>query len=331
MISVIIPTYGNRKAFLKKLQHNLTYLKDCEIIIIDDNPDDPLKKYLYPSYADLQTNSQSNQLRGFTLTVHPEGIYTDAVSTARSISGIDRIKLIENKRNMGFGMTVNTGIRHAKGDLIMLLNDDVILHDYSFQKAILHFNKDSKLFAVSFNQKNNNNLSAGHNKIFWQKGIFSHSKASGNNNINGWAEGGSCIIDKRKFEELTGFDDLYSPFYWEDIDLSYRAWKSGYKILFDPSIIVEHHHESTIGSFFSKNYVKTISYRNQILFIWKNINDPILLILHYLFLLPNIVYYTFKGEIEFIKGLFDAIKRIPMIRRNRYKLTDTEILNLFNH
>ncbi|PJE58197.1 MAG: glycosyltransferase family 2 protein, partial [Candidatus Portnoybacteria bacterium CG10_big_fil_rev_8_21_14_0_10_36_7] len=48
---------------------------------------------------------------------------------------------------------------------------------------------------------------------------------------------------------LNGFDELYSPFYWEDIDLSYRAWKTGYTVLFDPQVLVEHHHETTIRTF----------------------------------------------------------------------------------
>ena len=58
--------------------------------------------------------------------------------------------------------------------------------------------------------------------------------------------------------KLGGMDTLYSPFYWEDIDLSYRAWKSGYQILYDPNIIVEHHHESTIAKYFDKKKVSDI-------------------------------------------------------------------------
>ena len=43
--------------------------------------------------------------------------------------------------------------------------------------------------------------------------------------------------------KLGGFDGLYDPFYWEDIDLSYRAQKSGYKVIFEPKSIVTHEHE----------------------------------------------------------------------------------------
>ena len=43
--------------------------------------------------------------------------------------------------------------------------------------------------------------------------------------------GGSCAFDRRKFLELGGFDELLRPFYLEDTDLGYLAWKRGWKVL----------------------------------------------------------------------------------------------------
>ena len=39
--------------------------------------------------------------------------------------------------------------------------------------------------------------------------------------------GGSCAFDRQKLLELGGFDPLFAPFYLEDTDLSYLAWKRG--------------------------------------------------------------------------------------------------------
>lgn len=270
MISIIIPTY-NKNILLQNLKKNVPYFEDYEIIIVNDNPEASIKKEIKP---------------------------------------YKNTRLIENKKNSGFSVSVNNGVAQAKNPYIMLLNDDVLLKDNSYEKSLDYFKKDHNLFAVSFAQIEKNKKIVGKNKTFWKRGLFFHQKADDLTFGDiGWAEGGSCIIDKKKFQELSGFNPLYSPFYWEDIDLSYRAKKVGYRILFDPNIIVEHHHESTIGKYYSIKFIKTIAFRNQFLFIWKNIRGK-RIISHFLFLPFNIVYYCFKGEFAFIKGLFKALSII---------------------
>lgn len=124
-------------------------------------------------------------------------------------------------------------------------------------------------------------------------------------------------------------DPDYSPFYWEDIDLSYRAWKSGYVVLFDPSVTVIHHHESTIGTQFKKEYVRSIAYRNQFLFIWKNITDTKLILSHILMLPVNLMYYAIKGEFAFVKGFYLALSFLPRIKRRTALMSDKEVLQNF--
>ncbi len=293
MISVIIPTYKNKSLFLKNLQHNLQFLKDEEVIVVNDNPGTSLKK---------------------------------------DLAEFKNIVLIENKKNYGFGKSINIGIRVAKNRLVMLLNSDVLLQDSKYGLAVDNLEKDRSLFAVGFAQKEKDGRVVGRNKFFWKNGLFFHQgKVSIEDGRNGWAEGGSCLLDRDKFLTLSGFDPLYAPFYWEDIDLSYRAWKSGYKVMFNPKIVVEHHHETTIGKYFPGKFIRTIAFRNQFLFIWKNITDPGLVINHFLFLPFNIVYYSFKKEWCFIAGLVAAVRRIGMIKRQSYKIDDKMIVNLFFH
>ena len=67
-------------------------------------------------------------------------------------------------------------------------------------------------------------------------------------------------------------EKVFSPFYWEDIDLSYRATKRGYDVLWEPGSVVDHKHESTVSKL-SKKYVQRIRERNELLFIWKNIHS----------------------------------------------------------
>ena len=292
MISVIIPTFKNEEELIKNLKHNLPFLRGCEVIVVNDNPNRSIKK---------------------SLEVFPQ------------------IVLIENQKNLGFTGAVHKGIIHANKDYILLLNSDVVLTDSSYVKALDTMKKDQRVFAVSFAQKEKDGSTVGKNSIYWEKGFFQHKKAPDlKPGINGWAEGGSCMLNKRVYKEIGGFDPIYAPFYWEDIDLSYRAWKAGYEVLFDPEIVVTHHHESTIGKYFSQEYIKPIAYRNQFIFIWKNIENSTLLLTHLIRTKWSLPMMIFKDR-SYVKGFLKALMLLPKViaKRKHSKISDGEILEKF--
>lgn len=290
-ISVVIPVYKKTEMFLAYLKENLHFLTDAKIIVVNDDPE---------------------------------------ISIKQRLSQWSQIQLIENTHNLGFASSVHTGIQQVQSPYVMLLNSDVKLRDNSYIRSLNHFKSDNKLFAVSFAQVEKNGETVGKNIFYWQNGFFQHSRA---NNLDqgpsGWAEGGSCIIDLAKYNKIGGFDSIYSPFYWEDIDLSYRAWKQGYTILFDPSVLVEHHHESTIKSYFSTMYITSIAYRNQLLFIWKNIRDTNLLNEHNTALFKQLIR-SIATDPAFISGYFRALaKKNDIINSTNPLLSDHEILAQF--
>jgi len=298
MISVVIPQYKDKEKLYINLRHNFPFLRDCEIIVVNDYPDVPLQKEMKRLFP--------------------------------------KVFVIENKRNLGFAGAVAIGIKNAKNPYIFLLNNDVRLKNDSFTSALKHFKEQDNLFAVSFRQIEKNGSPVGRNKIYWLKGFFRHDKGdAGTHGINGWAEGGSMIFEKKKYEIINGFDTLYSPFYWEDIDLSYRAWKAGYTIYFDSQVVMEHHHESKISTYFPKSHIDAIAYRNQLITIWKNISDFRYIQEHKLYLIKNLIVYPFIGQGAFVKGFVMAVLLLPKIFKKRnqqkklWKKSDREIFEMF--
>jgi len=297
-VSVIIPAYKNTTLLLRNLQNNYPLIKDCEIIIINDDPSTPLKPYL-KKYPD--------------------------------------IKVIENEKNLGFSRAINKGIAIADRDYLLLLNTDVVIKQINLQKLMAVFIEKKQLFAVSFYQMQNAGIVSGKNRVYWQKGMFNHQRAHNlMSGITAWAEGGAGIFSKKILQQMGGFDSLYSPFYWEDIDLCYRAWKMGFEIIFDPETQVEHQHESTIGKYFTDK-IKTTALRNQFVFIWKNITDKELIDEH-LKMLPK-VFLSLIKDTGFTAGksFFQAVLLLPEILKKRqeqkkgYQKTDQEILAMFNN
>jgi len=113
--------------------------------------------------------------------------------------------------------------------------------------------------------------------------------------------------DRKKFLEIGGFDTLYKPAYWEDIDLSWRAReKHGYKILFEPRSQVFHNHETTNVSVFGLRRMEIMAMRNQVLFVWKNFKGQKLL-KHFLWLPYHLTFTTIRTKGIFLVAFLQAI------------------------
>ena len=167
----------------------------------------------------------------------------------------------------------------------------------------------------------------------FERGFLFHQAGSLNKTNTLWVSGGSGAFRKRVWDELGGLDSLFNPFYWEDIDLSYRALKAGYKLVFEGSSVVRHEHgKGAIKKQYSSGSVKRISYRNQILFVWLNITDLNLVTSHLFWLPYHLMHTLFQGDFNFLLGLISALGRIPaiLVKRNQRKrifvLSDREVL-----
>ena len=87
-----------------------------------------------------------------------------------------------------------------------------------------------------------------------------------------FAVGGTCLFDRARFVELGGFDPLFAPFYYEDDDLCWRAWRRGWATLYVPTSVVEHHHRGTIGGLISEDRRRAAVERGELLFNWKHLD-----------------------------------------------------------
>src|SRR6266567_136220 len=79
------------------------------------------------------------------------------------------------------------------------------------------------------------------------------------------------LVSHKPGGRMAGFEPLLAPFYLEDTDLGYMAWKRGWKVLFEPRSAVYHEHRGTIGKKFSPEFIQGVLRKNFILFCWKNI------------------------------------------------------------
>lgn len=310
-ISVVTPNFNGENLIRKnlpKVLHALSQLKETrvrvnELILVDDASTDG-------SVAEI-----SEQIKNNSTNI--------------------KIIMLENSKNLGFSSTVNRGVSKTTGDVVVLLNTDVHPEDGFLDAALPHFS-DENMFAVGFLDKSIEGkqvIKRGRGIGFWHKGFILHGRGDVDKTDTFWVSCGSAVFRRQIWNRLGGLDELYNPFYWEDIDLSYRAQKSGYKILFEPKSIVVHEHEKgSIQSHFSKKQVTTIAYRNQFYMVWKNITDVSFLWSHIFWLPTHMLRALLSSDGLFFSALLQAGTHIPPIilrrikQKRLYKKSDRELL-----
>lgn len=290
------------------------------VVIPNYNGRDILAKNL-PFVVRAMNNSVNNIVE---IIIVDDGSYDESVSFIKK--EYPNIKLIKHTKNRGFSAAVNTGVRMAKGELIALLNSDVAPESDFLESVFPHFNNEF-VFAVGLHEK-------GYTwaKASFKNGFLAHSQGEENDNphISFWASGGSAVFRRCLWMGLGGMDEkLLSPFYWEDIDLSYRAQKRGLVIIWEPKAKVSHNHESTISKL-SPRYVKRVRERNELLFTWKNFTSKNLTRKHITGLMLRVLRHPGYTRIVLMAlGRLNIALKARKKEEKEQKLSDEAILAKF--
>lgn len=281
-----------------------------------------------------------------------EIIVVDDASTDNSVSFVksnySQVRVIELEKNSGFGIASNIGVAGSKNSIAILLNNDVIVKKNFIRPLIKPF-EDNEVFAVGpkvlwKDRANKEIIYFGKAEARLQYGLLKvkypqeiESKKMERPGVSLFAGGGFAAFDKKKFLQIGGFDKIYYPFYFEDLDLSYCAWKRGWKVLYEPQSIVYHKHQATIGKNFSKNTIRCAEKKNALIFVWKNITDKKMLAQHIFFLLPRLFWWLITGNIAYVGAFGRACKQIPEVLAARTKegqyhhISDKEIVKIVNN
>jgi len=230
------------------------------------------------------------------------------------------VVIVRNNSNLGFTKPINQGVAVSKSEYLVLLNNDV--HpEKDYLRNIINFFDDEKVFAVSFNEDG-----SSWPLVKWDGKIqFTRGEDKTKPMYSAWASGGSGIFRRSIWNKLGGLNEIYAPFYWEDIDIGYRAWKMGYKIIWDNKSLVFHEHESTAKKI-NPNYLSLIKQRNELLFNWINITDVDLARKHRKYLLIQSLKHP-----GYFKVILTAFLRYLVRKQNlKFVRTDAEVLSLVN-
>jgi GT2 family glycosyltransferase len=207
-ISVIFPTFNgwsDTKECLTSVENN-TYPKEkLEIIIVDNNSSDSTPRLIRKNFP--------------------------------------QVVLIQQSRNIGFAKAVNVGIKNAKGEYLLITNNDVVFDKSYFKSMFDLAETDEKIGIIggmvySKNPKDKvgfDGLRVNPYLGYHQYDLKNLDKIRSCDLVSG----NGMFIRQKMLEKIGLFDERYF-FYFEDLDLCLRAKKKDYKIIFNPKAISYH-------------------------------------------------------------------------------------------
>ena len=233
-------------------------------------------------------------------------------------------------KNYGFSYAVNEGIKRAKGEYVLLLNNDTVLKENFLEEILKVMESDKKIFSVS-------------SKMIQHREHSLIDDAGDEFTLIGWAYkrgdgrpirefnkeervfsscAGAALYRRDLFEELGYFDETFFA-YLEDVDIGYRGNIYGYKSMYAPKAQVYHIGSATSGGGYSAFKLKS-SARNNVYVIYKNmpllqliINLPVLILG---FIVKQRVFAGKGFGKEYYDGMIEGLKNLKKVKKIPFKM-----------
>jgi GT2 family glycosyltransferase len=294
LISVIVVTYNSKKHIESCLDSVFAQdFKDYEVIVVDNASWDGTKEVLKNKYP--------------------------------------HIAMIENPENYGYPKALNQGIANSRGEFILCLNDDVELRNNDFLTVMCNaMNRNKRIDGIQPKVLKPNGAidTTGTYLSFFRRFFDLHSGKIDTPELNKqryvFGASAAAVLYRRKaLDEIKQGDEYFDEDFFclaEDVDLSWRLQKKGWRTLYCPEAVCAHY-----GGISRKKsrFAQYLSMRNRYLMILKNesllsfVRYPIVFIVYDLW---RNLYMLISSPKYFIKAVYKAIELTPKMlkKRRRY-------------
>jgi len=252
-----------------------------------------------------------------------------------------QVRLVEHDSNRGFAAACRTGFETARFPLVLLLNNDVRLDPDCIAPMMEHF-REPDVFAVTgkiFNQRGDTFCNGGKVGRF-RRGMWSTyqnydllpAAAADLSLISFTAVGAFSTFDRARFLEIGGFDPLAAMV--EDVEISYRAWKRGWRVKYEPRSIAYHDASQTMDRRYARRALDKLSRRSRILMHWALLHDRRMFTQHLMAMVLRLLTAWLVLDWRFYWAIGTGLGSLRSIARKRRETrrtmvrSDRELLEL---
>ena len=225
--SIIFPLEASPQVTIVLVLHNQAHLSLLSLLSVKDNAD--------VSYEVVIVDNGSND------------------QTAAVLARIENATIIGNQENTGFSPGCMQAASKSRGKYLFFLNNDALLDPNSLRPALANFERDSTVGAVGGRILLPDGSLQEAGAILWCDGT-----------TNGYGRddhpeklqyrfrrpvdycSGACLLTPRRlFQDLDGFDQIFAPGYYEDLDYSMRLRANGFCSVYEPLSTVRHYENAS--------------------------------------------------------------------------------------
>lgn len=205
-----------------------------------------------------------------------EVLVVDNASTDQTATVIDQIPWATRlalPKNVGFAGAANYGMRHARGEIGLILNNDAMIGRDALSAAIETLRSCGRIGAVcpqiqlpdgALQEAGSYVLPDGSTRGFL-RGFNPNEPAANFRRDVDYGSAAALLMRTDVFRELSGFDEDFGVAYGEDVDLMLRMWNAGYRVVYEPRFRVLHvEGGSSLGTSFAVD--RMVATKQRVLF-----------------------------------------------------------------
>ncbi|GJM22354.1 MAG: hypothetical protein DHS20C15_22690 [Planctomycetota bacterium] len=214
-----------------------------------------------------------------------EVVMVDNASVDGSLEWLDKhapdARTVQCRQNHGFAGGVNVGVEASNGEVLVFLNTDMRVEPQWLRELVAPIvageAECTSSMTLSWDGKvvNFGGSAMNFHGIGWQVGMDDPDIDRYRKPCDTlFACGGSMAIPREVYDDAGRFDEEFFAYY-EDVDLGFRLWVLGYRVMYVPSSLAYHHHMSTSRRI-DVHKIRLLQMRNPLWVVYKNYEESVL-------------------------------------------------------
>jgi GT2 family glycosyltransferase len=161
------------------------------------------------------------------------------------------VKLIANADNLGFAHAINQGLHAATGEVLVLLNQDIVAHPGWLEAVLQRLQRQPSAGIVGC-------------KLLYPDGSVQHAggylaqpmcegrhyRDDAESNSIDFVTGAAFAIRRACWQAIGDFDERFYPVYFEDVDFCLRAKQAGFGVVYEKNAVLTHYESQSRGDNF---------------------------------------------------------------------------------